>query len=301
MYKRQLLACVLAGTAAPAASLRLDAEVQYDFAQKCLRARDYDCAIAEFRRFAHFFPTHPKVAEALLQLGRAQLLSGENEAAVRTFEALIRRFEDAPQATQAAFLQAEAWLRQGAHGQALLTLENLIQSTSDEAVRDRARFRGAWIHIDRGDWAASRSALNAISTANRAHYRTGALLDDLAAADRIPTKSPALAGGLSIIPGLGQLYCGRYEDALIAFLVNGGLIWAAVEAFDEDLYALGSVIGFVELGFYGGNIYGAVGDAHKYNRRAVRSFSNGLTSKWRVGMLPAPRKDGIGLVLQFDY
>ena len=100
---------------------------------------------------------------------------------------------------------------------------------------------------------------------------------------------------------MGQLYCERYEDALIAFLVNTGLIWATVEAFSNDLYALGSVIGFVGLGFYAGNIYGAVGDAHKFNRRAVRTFSNGLTTRWRVGVLPAPQKDGIGLVLQFDY
>ena len=283
------------------AEIRITADTQFDFALGCLKTQAYDCARDEFRRFAHLFPDDDRVPEALLQMGRAQHLAGKPAEAARSFENLIRRFEDGPEAVQAAFLEAEAWVRQGVPGQALLSLDNLIRSTPDRMIQDRARFRAAWIHIDSGNWSAARAAINAISPDHRAHYRTDTLLADLAAADHIPTKSPFLAGGLSILPGLGQLYCQRYEDALIAFLVNGGLILASVEAFNHDLYALGSVIGFVELGFYAGNIYGAVGDAHKFNRRAIRGFSSELTTRWRVGVLPAPQKDGIGLVLQFDY
>jgi tetratricopeptide (TPR) repeat protein len=284
-----------------AVEVRITADAQFSYALSCLKTQAYDCAADEFRRFVHLFPYELRVPEALLQMGRAQLLGDKPAEAARSFENLIRRYEGRPEAVQAALLEAEAWVRQGAPGQALLSLENLILSTEESTVRDRARFRAAWIHINNGDWPAARRALNAISPANRARYRTDTLLADLEGADRIATKSPPLAGGLSILPGLGQLYCERYEDALIALLVNGGLIWASVEAFGHDLYALGSVIGFVELGFYAGNIYGAVGDAHKYNRRAVRGFSNALTKKWRVGVLPAPQKDGIGLLLQFDY
>jgi tetratricopeptide (TPR) repeat protein len=284
-----------------AAEVHLTADAQFEYAVSCLKAQAYDCASTEFRRFAHFFPADPRVAQALLQMGRAQLLAGEAEAAVKSFEAVLKRFEGCPEAIQAALLKAETWVHQGAPNQALLTLNNLLLTTKDATVQDRARFRSAWIHIDKGDWPAARAALKAITPANRGRYRVDALLDDLAAADRIATKSPALAGGLSILPGLGQLYCERYEDALIALLVNGGLIWASIEAFSHDLYALGGVIGFVGLGFYAGNIYGAVGDAHKYNRRAVQTFKSGLTRRWRVGVLPAPQKDGIGLVLQFDY
>ena len=292
---------ILSPHGADAGEVMLRADDQFNYAHTCLKARDYDCTIAEFRRFTHFFPGDTRVPEALLQMGRAQLLANRPERAVASFEALIRRFENHPLAVQAAFLKAESWVRRQAHLQAVLTLNNLIQSTRDEAVRDRARFRIAWIHVDRGDWPAARSALNAISPERRDDYRVATLLADLDAAARIPTKSPALAGGLSLVPGLGQLYCERYEDAIIAFLVNGGLILASVEAFNHDLYALGGALGFVELGFYAGNIYGAVNDAHKYNRRAVRAFSSGLSDKWRVGMLPAPQKDGIGLLLQFDY
>jgi len=71
---------------------------------------------------------------------------------------------------------------------------------------------------------------------------------------------------LSVIPGAGYLYLERYQDALISLLVNTALIFAAYEAFDNDLYVLGGIISFVELGFYAGNIYGATTSAHKINR-----------------------------------
>lgn len=81
-------------------------------------------------------------------------------------------------------------------------------------------------------------------------------------------KSPALAGTLSaFIPGAGQLYCGQHSAALGAFLLNGLLIAATVEAFDEDHEVLGSGLALLSSGFYMGNIYGAVNFAHQYNNQ----------------------------------
>ena len=37
------------------------------------------------------------------------------------------------------------------------------------------------------------------------------------------------------MPGAGQFYTGRPRDGLIALLINGALIWAAAEAFGDDL------------------------------------------------------------------
>ena len=44
------------------------------------------------------------------------------------------------------------------------------------------------------------------------------------------------AGILSIIPGTGHLYCGRYKDATLAFILNTAMIYAACEAFDNHLF-----------------------------------------------------------------
>jgi hypothetical protein len=78
-------------------------------------------------------------------------------------------------------------------------------------------------------------------------------------------KDPVLAGIFALVPGGGFLYTGRFRDALTAFGLNAGLIWAAYTAFDHDNPALGGVISFVEAGFYTGGIYGSVSAAHKHN------------------------------------
>ena len=114
-------------------------------------------------------------------------------------------------------------------------------------------------------------------------------------------KSPALAGTLAVIPGAGYLYCGRYKDALIALLVNGGLIWAAYESFSNDLYALGSVITFVEIGFYAGNIIGSVASAHKYNRKNEQQWIKHLRQRLKVSLGSRPETRGIELSLRYTY
>lgn len=89
----------------------------------------------------------------------------------------------------------------------------------------------------------------------------------------IPQKSPATAGALAaIVPGSGHLYCERYRDAAIAFVLNGAFIWGMVEAFEQNNYVVGGILTFFELGWYSGNIYSAVASAHKYNQRKKQEY-----------------------------
>ena len=118
---------------------------------------------------------------------------------------------------------------------------------------------------------------------------------------RIPYGQPKLAGVLSVIPGAGQLYCGRYKDALSAFIVNGGLIWAAVESFDNELYALGTTISIFGFGFYTGNIYGAITSAHKYNQVQTQKYIRQLQKQYHIGLLSPSKNDGIMLTFQYIF
>ena len=79
-------------------------------------------------------------------------------------------------------------------------------------------------------------------------------------------KSPALAKGLSIIPGLGYLYTGHKGSALTSFLVNGLLGYATYTCFDKKNYGLGAICSFLNLSFYIGNLNGAARSAHRYNQ-----------------------------------
>lgn len=88
-------------------------------------------------------------------------------------------------------------------------------------------------------------------------------------------KKQLLAGYLSFIPGLGQLYAGDPLDALNAFVLNGSLI--AVSAWSIctlDLWTF-SLLEFNPLvHFMQGNIYNAQKDAYEYNQKKLKGFSD---------------------------
>ncbi len=54
---------------------------------------------------------------------------------------------------------------------------------------------------------------------NSKKYRLSEISQALSSTQKIPRKNPKIAGLLSLIPGGGFLYCGRYKDALTAFFI----------------------------------------------------------------------------------
>jgi hypothetical protein len=155
--------------------------------------------------------------------------------------------------------------------------------------------------VDQDHWRIADREFTHISAGNQDRFKVSDLRQALSQSDTIPLKNPTTAGMLSILPGGGQFYTGRYQDALTAFLINGGLIWAAWEAFDSENYALGSVIGFVEFGFYAGNINGAISSAHKYNRDRISEFKERLNAYRLVPLSLAPTPGGAALSLTVNF
>ena len=196
---------------------------------------------------------------------------------------------------------SEAYANLKAFNLALISLNNLVTITQDEDIRDEAYYRIGWIYIETASWDNARQYFEKISHKNRQKFRLERLADELGKETLIPQKDPNLAGFLSIIPGGGYLYCERYQDALIAFLLNGGLILAAYESFDEGNGALGGLLTFVGFGFYAGNIYGAVTSAHKFNRKETGRFIYQLKKNTRVNLSADLENKSVYLSLRFSF
>ena len=178
----------------------------------------------------------------------------------------------------------------------------MIAISDGAAIRDEAYYRLGWIAIESADWQTAREEFSHLSPGFQQRHHLNQLSDQLDTADQtIARKNPTLAGFLSVVPGLGQAYCGRYQDALIAFLLNSGLILAAYESFDHELYALGGVITFVEFGFYAGNIYGAVSDAHKFNQVGTQRFIERLKENSSIGLAPVGQNNGVMLCFRHVF
>ena len=293
---------VLAASAQAARALIIDADAQLEYAKSLLKRGENDAAAAELDRFIHFFPDDPRVPQARFDQATAHFKAGRYNEAENRFRHLANETDrDDALAAEAFFMLSRCHARQGQREQSVLDLHNLMMVSDDADTLDRARYEIGWLYVDQARWERAGGAFDAISEPNRQRMGIPALSASLSQSDAISRRDPTTAGVLSIIPGGGQLYCGRYQDALAAFLINTGLIWASWEAFDKDQPALGSVLGFVEFGFYAGNIYGAISGAHKYNRDENARFRDRLYQNRKAWLSLAPRPGGAGVSLSVRF
>ena len=282
-------------------SIIINPNTQFNFAEHYFSDKDYLSAVVEYKRFIYFFPEDQRVETAMYRIGMSYYLAGQLKNAIDSFNAVIDRYVDTDFSVKSYFMISEAHVKQYAFGLAVINLNNLVTMTHDEEVRDEAYYRIGWIYVETASWEEARCYFSKISAKNKNKYRLERLTDELNKEKLIPKKNPGLAGFLSVIPGAGYLYCERYQDALIAFLLNGGLILAAVESFDDNNNALGGVIAFVEFGFYAGNIYGAVTSAHKYNRKQTGRFIETLKNNTKINLSADVRNKGVCLAFEFVF
>lgn len=287
--------------AAPPA-LTITAPRQYAFADHLFQNGEYRRAAEEYERFVFFFPAHELRRKAEFQTAEAYRLAGDLATAIKYYQPLTRfsGAEPDPISVDAYFMLSETYLRMRADSQALLQLRNIIALCDKIEILDKAYYRMGWIFVGQGDWSGAKRSWNLISAHD--HYPKQRLLkaaeEDM---PQIPKKSPAMAGTLSVIPGMGQLYLGRGQDALVAFVITGGTMWAAYEAFDNELPVLGVMLSMVGAGFYTGNIYSAVSGAHKYNHYQIQQFSTQLRQELDA-QIPHEQeagRQGTGMGLQF--
>jgi len=281
----------------------LNPESQFQFAEQYFEKGEYYRAIGEYERFIYFFPASPKVELARYKIGVSYLRGERYEQAIQTFQALIEEYEHTEYAFQSYLGTSKAYVRLGGYDAALTNLNNLITIAPDQQILDEAYYHKGWVYLEMDLWQKARENFEEISDHNKDRYNIDRLMHEIETRTPLKEKNPTTAGVLAIVPGAGHLYCGRPRDALISFLLNGAMIYAAFEAFDEDLEALGGIIAFFELGFYSGNIYSAVSSAHKYNRGERNRFLDSLKKQAKVNIsLARPdRGESVLLLCQFSF
>jgi TolA-binding protein/TM2 domain-containing membrane protein YozV len=285
-----------------ASELALDQERQFQFAEQYFQRGEYYRAIGEYERFIYFFPHAHKAELAKYRIGLSYLKGEQYEQAIQRFYALIEEYQDTNYALRSFLEISEAYVRLNRYAMALTALHNLITIVPDQALRDEAQYQRAWVYLEMGLWNKAIESFEKVSPQNREKFRVNETLVELKRDEPIRTKNPTLAGLLAVVPGAGHLYCGRNRDALISFLLNGAMIYAAYEAFDNDLDAIGAIISLFELGFYAGNIYSAVSSAHKYNRDAKDRFLDELRGKTRMDIsLGSPAERSLLLLSRFSF
>lgn len=149
--------------------------------------------------------------------------------------------------------------------EAAFYLESLTAPQQPAAVRTTASKKLAALRVQMHDFDGARNALQASGSSN--------LEDELRALTRYESgqdKSHVVGGLLGLVPGLGYAYAGEYANAARSLLLNALCIWGLVEFIEEDQWGGVALVGFAEVTFYSGSIYGGADAAVRYNRRRLQ-------------------------------
>ena len=256
--------------------------LQMELADHFFKQEDYYRAITEYKRFLFFFPRSAKIEEALWKIAQSYFKGQKWDEAISAADQMIKKFPNSAKLAELYLLQGLCFTEKKDYPRARLYFEKTKDSSSDFQTTQQAQWQIAATYVKEEKWKEAVKEFRAIDPQSSLYPRSERWAEGLDRMDQIPKKSPVTAGILAILPGAGHLYCERYRDATIAFLLNGAFIWGMVEAFQDESYVVGGILTFFELGWYSGNIYSAVSSAHKYNRKKKQEYLNNLEKEVRI-------------------
>jgi len=284
-----------------------DSEQQFNYSKKCYDEKDYLAAIVELKKFKELFPDDPKIEDARFYIGMSWYNGGKFGEAIKTFQEIIetQTIDQEKIDSRVYFMLARCHVISGNPVMGEIVLDNYIKICDTDDEKDKARSTIGWIRFETAKWEKAGKIFLEISDQNRERYQVDFIIGQIEKSENLEFKSPAVAGTLAILPGAGYLYNSRYQDALVSFLLNGALIYAAYEAFDHENFALGGVISFVGFGFYSGSIYGSVSSTHKYNQKVRRQFIHQTKKEKQpniqLGVLPDVNRKTFALALRLQF
>lgn len=230
-------------------------------AESLMVAGNDEDAATEFLRYAFFCPDSARSAVAHEQVAACHQRLGNHSAALEAEWAALQLRQGSEERDVLKAAQAQWFAKAGNPGRAQIEWLTLAQRSRDSSRQAAAWLEISRLHIASNQWSAARTALErhgALSGQSEASdwlARADSLLADQ---ERRPVRSEQTARWLStLLPGLGQVYSGRYGSAVNALVINAVmgtlLVKAAIAGDVSDLLLVGP---FFER-YYSGNRYWA--------------------------------------------
>jgi tol-pal system protein YbgF len=278
----------------------IDSDDQFQFAHQTLEKGEYQRAVVEFERFIHFFPENEKVPQARYYIGLAYLKGKRYEEARKVLDDVVETYPGRLIAGKALLLVGESYYEQGISEEAGTYFKRVIQEYPLPQLKSLATYRLGWSQMQANRWLEASETFKQVEQGSPLYPSALDLTEISLKGEQLSYKSPTTAGIMAIFPGLGHVYTKRYKDGMVALLLNGLTIWAAVEAFDQDLDVLGGLLTALEVGWYSGNIYSAVNSAHKYNRKVRDDFRRNLSARFNFE-ISSTKEVPLSLSLKIEF
>jgi TolA-binding protein/TM2 domain-containing membrane protein YozV len=287
-------------SAPPASPTGFSADQLVEFAEQLMREGEYFRAITEYQRFLFAYPHDPRRAMMHFRIGIAWYRGQQYKEALQTFGEVAQRYPKTKYAKQARLWQGESLVRMAQYRAAEQVFTDILEQFPRDEVGHLARYQLGWTLLYQRQWHKASEQFQHVAPESHLYPAAQRLAEEVLDGEHLSRKSPAVAGLLSgVLPGSGQLYNGRVGDAALAFFLNGLFVVGILEAIHHDQSAIAGVLSFFEVGWYAGNIYGAVNGAHKHNRHAAETFLRNLENRFRVQPPAAHHPIGIRVSLNF--
>jgi tetratricopeptide (TPR) repeat protein len=245
---------------------------------------DFYRAITEYKRFLFFFPESLRAEEALWKIASSYFQGKKWDEALSAADDLLKKHPSSPWALEAILLKGRCWMEKKEFSQARHYFLLAREMAAGTGIAQEAQWQTAVSFLREDRWKEAAAEFRKVETSSRLYPRAEYWAQGLEGIQEVPQKSPTTAGILAVLPGAGHLYCERYRDAGIAFVLNAAFIWGMVESFKHENYVVGGILTFFELGWYSGNIYSAVSSAHKYNRNKKKEYLDNLEKEDRLSL-----------------
>lgn len=221
---------------------------------------DFYNAATEYERFLFYNPSDSLAGYARLRLGLSYAGLGEFSKAEQVLKNLMETSPPLAKKAQTALIKA--YISEENYPLAQLELSDMLLFSQDDNEKKELYRLSGFLNLFEHNLAGA--------IGNFALAGSDSLLKATEALKRLPQKDPTLSGVLStIVPGSGEIYCGRYRIGISAFIANalcvGGIVWTIKNKKYLDAIL---IFNFLFKRFYFGSQRNARDFANDYNEAA---------------------------------
>jgi hypothetical protein len=252
------------------------ASTDFGYGLYLFRQGNYSGAIFELERYIYYNETDPLVPYLNLVLALSYAQSLQYDSALAVLSSLAAHLDygscnegDYELSCESAFHILNIYFRQRRFYDFYLKLEEVGMECPilHEDLAQYVAFMSLAGHVYNLAWEKALEEL-ALSEISSSHLRN-LLEGEIKVVLSHRNKSPLVGGFLSLVPGLGHLYAGRFPDGLRSFFINATFVSLAVFSFKEQMPVLGGIFTAIEGILYVSNIYGGVNAVLQENARFI--------------------------------